>query len=129
MLTDKDLSKYRLEQADECLKVAKECITLDAYKSAANRSYYCVFNAMRSILALDKTDFRKHSAVMSYFRLNYIKTGIFENDLSNVLRDLFEVRNSSDYDDFFLVSKEEVEQQIEQAEYFLGEIKKYLDER
>jgi len=124
-----DLSKYRLEQSEECLGSAKKNLLMNEYKTSANRSYYCVFNAMRSLLALDEIDFKKHSAVISYFRKNYIKTEIFEKQLSNILEKLFEVRNSSDYDDFFLVSKEEVEQQIEQAEYFLNEIKKYLNER
>jgi len=129
MPTDKDLSKYRIEQAEECLKVSKQCATMDAHKSAANRSYYCVFNSMRGVLALDKVDFKKHSAVMSYFRANYIKTGILGNDLSDILKDLFEVRNASDYDPFYVVSKEEVEQQIEEAEYFLDEVKKYLSDK
>lgn len=125
-MSNRDLSKYRLEQANDCLGSAKKNLIIDEYKTAANRSYYCVFNAMRSLLALDGVDFKKHSAVISYFRQNYIKTGIFDVKLSHFLEELFRVRGASDYDDFFIIGKSDVEIQIEQAEYFLGEIKKYL---
>lgn len=128
-MSNHDLSKYRIDQADECLGSARKNLVMEEYKTAANRSYYCVFNAMKSILALDEIDFKKHSAVISYFRQTYIKTGVFEVKLSDFLEELFRVRGASDYDDFFIVSKKDVEQQIEKAEYFLNEIKEHLKMR
>ena len=129
MATEKDISKYRIEQAEECLETAKDNLAISRYKAAANRSYYCIFNAMRSILALDKVDFKKHSAVIGYFRENYIKTGIFDRKMSDIIKILFQVRNESDYNDFYVVVKNEVENQIKQAEHFLSEVKKYLKQR
>ena len=121
-----NLVKYRIEQAEQCLKISKTCVDFDDYKAAANRSYYCVFNAIRSLLALDRVDFKKHKGVMNYFREKYIKTRIFDDKLSDILLELFEIRGSSDYDDFYIVSKEEVTKQIANAEYFLEQIKEYL---
>ena len=126
MPPDINLSQYRIEVAQECLDTAKINIDAGQYKAAANRSYYCVFNAMRGVLALDDVDFKKHKGVINYFRENYIKTNIFEKTLSKTLDTLFRVRNASDYDDFYAISKEEVNEQIEQAEYFLGKVKEYL---
>ncbi|MBQ8532729.1 MAG: hypothetical protein IJ432_04775 [Clostridia bacterium] len=40
---------------------------------------------------------------------------------------LFNIRTDSDYDDFFVISKEEVSEQIQNAEYFLSEIREYLN--
>jgi uncharacterized protein (UPF0332 family) len=60
------------------------------------------------------------------FREKYIKTGIFEKRLSNILGMLFEMRSESDYDDFYVISKPEVETQIENADYFLEQVKKYV---
>ena len=40
---------------------------------------------------------------------------------------LFNIRQDSDYDDFFVISKAEVVEQIDNAISFLTEIKKYLD--
>jgi uncharacterized protein (UPF0332 family) len=54
-----ELSGYRLEQAERCLKSAKTLLLDLDYKGAANRAYYCVFHAIRSILALESIDFKK----------------------------------------------------------------------
>ena len=97
------------------------------YKSAANRSYYAIFHAMRSVLAFDGIDMKHHSGIISEFRRLYIKTGIFETKLSAIISVLFNVRQDSDYDDFFVISKVEVLEQIDSAVFFLEEIKKYLD--
>ena len=127
MSTNKDLSNYRLEQAGRCLRTAKLNFTDDDYKSAANRSYYCVFHCIRSLLALEQVDFKRHTGVISHFREKYISTGIFETKLSDVLGMLFKVRSRCDYDDFYLMSKQEISEQIENAEYFLEQVKAYLD--
>ena len=120
------LSQYRLEQAQQCLKSARVLYTTDDYKGAANRSYYCVFHCMRSILALEQTDYKSHSAIISHFRRVYIKTGILEVKLSDILGDLFQARNDSDYEDEFDFCKEEIQEQLRNAEYFLGQVQEYL---
>ena len=57
MPTEKDMSKYRLEQAEEFFQDAQLLFENGRYKSAANRSYYCIFHCMRSVLAMDQLDF------------------------------------------------------------------------
>ena len=122
----KALSNVRLEHADECISAAKSLLESENYKSAANRAYYTVFHAMRAVLAFDKIDMKHHSGVIAEFRRLYIKTGFFEPELSKIISVLSDSRNDSDYDDFFVVSKEEVDEQIKYAEHFLGEVKKYI---
>jgi len=121
------MSNYRYEQAEQCLKSANTLVITSDYKGAANRSYYAVFHAMRCVLALQNIDFGKHSAVISYFRKEYIKTGIFAVELSDIIESLFTVRNRCDYDDFYVISKEDVANQLKSAEYFLCKIRKYLE--
>lgn len=128
METKRDLSQYRLEQAEQCLKSAKILLDSNDYKGAANRSYYCVFHCMRSILALEGLDFKKHSGLIAYFRKEYIKTEKLDVALSDIITDVFQIRTESDYDDYYVVSKNEVEEQIKNAEYFIQETKKYLEE-
>lgn len=43
----KDLCNYRLSQAEQCLKTAKDLIGLGDYKAAANRSYYCIYHSIK----------------------------------------------------------------------------------
>ena len=120
------LSNIRLEHADECISAAKSLLESENYKSAANRAYYTVFHAMRAVLAFDKIDMKHHSGIIAEFRRLYIKTGIFEAELSKIISVLSDSRNDSDYDDFFIVSKEEVAEQIKDAELFLVKIKEYV---
>lgn len=124
-----DLSRYRLSQAFQCIQSSKLLIENNDYKGAANRSYYAIFHCMRSVLALDEQDFSKHSGVSAYFRKEYIKTGIFDVEFSDIIKEAFDVRSNSDYDDYFIISKEEVEQQIVNAEMFYETIKSYLESR
>ena len=123
----KSLAEWRFEKAEQCLKTAKISIEIGDYCNAANRSYYCVFHCIRSIFALHSIDYKKHSAVIAHFREKYIKTGIFEKQLSDILGKLFIIRNESDYDDFFVINKNDIIFQVENAEYFMTQIKNYLD--
>ena len=120
------MATWRFEQAQQCLESAKTMIKTEDYKGAANRSYYCIFHSMRSVLALENVDFKKHSAVISHFRLNYIKPQILDKKLSDIIEGLFEIRNASDYDDFYMLSKKEAAEQVENAEYFMRQIEDYL---
>jgi len=125
----KGLSKLRYERALECLDAAKSLLESGNYRSAANRSYYAIFHAMRSVLALDNVDRRHHSSIISEFRKRYIKTAVFEAELSEIISMLFDARTESDYDDFFIISKTEVVEQAKSAEYFLNKIKVFLDRK
>ena len=120
------ISKVRLEKAEECLADAKLLLERESYKSAANRSYYAVFHAMRAVLAYDGFDSKKHSGIIAEFRRLYIKTGIFESSMSDTIRSLFDLRTDSDYNDFFVASKTDVAAQVENAEHFVERVKEYL---
>jgi uncharacterized protein (UPF0332 family) len=81
---------------------------------------------MRAVLAIDTFDSKKHSGIISMFRQKYIKTGIFAAEFSDVIENAFSIRNKSDYDDFFVISKEEVTQQIANARVFLEAVENYI---
>lgn len=124
--TKYDLSAYRLEKAYRVLKSAALLMTDEDYLGAANRSYYAIFHAMRAVLALDEIDQHKHSHLISEFRKRYLKTSILDRKLSETISSLFEVRNSADYDDGYIISKADVITQITRATEFLKAIEDYL---
>ena len=122
----KALSIRRMEQAEQCLESAKLLLEADDIKGAANRSYYGIFHAIRAVLALEGKDFAKHSGVISFFRQNYIKTGILDVSRSDIITDAFQVRTECDYNDYYIISKAEVEEQVQNAERFIKTISDYL---
>ena len=123
---NKDLSKYRLEKANECLASANILLENRDYCGAANRSYYSIFHCVRALLALEGIDYSKHTGVMSHFRKFYVKTGIFDKEYSRIITDAFSVRSDADYDDYYLISKEEVTEQIKKANFFIDGVTEYI---
>lgn len=121
-----ELSKRRLEIAHERLTTAKAMLELGDYKASANRLYYAIFSAIRAVLALDGFDSKKHSGIIARFRQSYIKTGILDTEMSKIIDDLEVIREDSDYDDFYIILKEDVEIQAKRAEYFVSEVESYL---
>ena len=124
-----DLVKYRLDSAVERLKSAKILLDNGQFKDSVGRSYYALFTAVRAVLALEMVDYTKHAGVISHFQKEYIKTGRFDTKYSKYLQRAFQIRNSCDYDDFYLISKAEVDEQIKNAKTFLEEVKAYLKTR
>ncbi len=120
------LSKTRLEIAKERIAFADEIMKLGDFKTVANRSYYAVFSAMRAVLALDGFDSKKHSGIIAEFRKKYLKTSLLPKELSPIIDGLVEARQGSDYDDFYIISKEEVEEQLENSILFIKVIEEFL---
>ena len=85
-----------------------------------------MFCAVRALLAVDGQDFSKHAGVISYFQKEYIKTGKLDKRFSKYISQAFQIRNNTDYADFFLVSKQDAEEQYEKAKEFLESIERYL---
>jgi uncharacterized protein (UPF0332 family) len=121
------LSQHRLDSANERLESAKILLESGKYKDSIGRSYYAIFTAVRAILARDKIDFSKHSGVIAYFQKEYVKKEIFDKKYSRYLQSAFQIRNSCDYNDFFIVSKQDAQEQYEKAVEFYMEVKKYLE--
>ena len=122
----RDLSKARFDRARDCLHTAKVNREISDYRAAANRSYYAIFHSMRAVLALEEVDMSKHSGVMAEFRKRYLKTELLDRNLSAIITQAFEVRNASDYDDFYIVAKEDVDLQIDHAIQFMRAVVDYL---
>ena len=121
-----DLCFYRFEKAAEDLKTARNNFVSEDYRAANNRAYYSIFHSLRSVLAVDRFDSKKHSGIIAEFRRKYIKNRIFPVEISGMIDSAFEIRNSSDYNDMFIADKNETKKQIENAEYILKEVGEYI---
>lgn len=70
----------------------------------------------------------KHAGVIAYFQKEYVKSGKIEKKYSKYISQAFQIRNNTDYGDFFIVSKQDVQEQYERAEEFLKMIETYLSD-
>ena len=122
-----NLSRHRLQNAEETLDEAEYNFKGEKYKASLNRSYYAVFNAMRAVNALEGFDSKKHSGVRSYFMQHFIKTGKIKRELSSIVTETIKFREKADYDDFYVVKISDVEEQLQNAKKFVQEISVFLD--
>lgn len=121
-----ELVKYRLESARERLRSSQLLLEAGQYKDSIGRSYYAIFTAVRAVLATNEVDFSKHSGVISYFQKEFIKTGKFDIKYSKILQNAFQIRNTCDYDDFYIATKNDAEEQYKNAEEMLITIERFL---
>lgn len=117
----------RLENAFCTLETAKACLESRHYRDSINRCYYATFYAVKAILALEKTDFKRHKDVIGYFNKEYMATEIFPKDMGKKLGRLKTKREESDYDDFYIASAEEAQEQMEVTEYIVSHVVDYLE--
>ena len=121
-----ELAKYRIEKDEKELKAAKYLYEKDIIKSSLSSSYYSILHSARALLVFKKLDSKKHSGVIVLFNKEYIKTGLINEKAKDMLSKAFYVRIESDYKDFYVASKEEAQEQIDNAEFFLNEILNFI---
>lgn len=125
----KELSKHRIEQAKEDLIASEMLNNAKLYKSANNRAYYSIFHSIKSVLALEPIDFKRHKDVIAYFNKNYIHTEIFPKNIGRRIVEASKIREDSDYDDEFIVNAEKTQEQINTAKELILLVEKFINEK
>lgn len=120
-----DLMKYRLETAKSDLKAAKVLIEAKEYRASNNRAYYAIFHAISAIQALDEKAYKKHRDAIGNFNKDYIKTEIFPREMGKKISRAEEIRHASDYDDFYIATREKSQEQVETAEELIKMVDKF----
>lgn len=118
----KELMQYRLEMAKERLHSSEILLKDGSYKDSIGRS------SVRALLAMEGQDFSKHAGVIAYFQKEFVKTGKFDKKYSKYISQAFQIRNNTDYADFFIVSMQDAKEQYDKAKEFLEVIEKYIAE-
>ena len=125
----KELSLYRLSRAKEDLDSSRKLLEAGELRLSLNRSYYAIFHAMRAVNALDEFDSSKHSGVIAHFNREHVKTGDFPKNVSRMITEAMEIRQRADYEDFFVASKSDAENQLANAVQVISLVDQYLTQR
>ena len=123
-----ELLKYRFDRAVETLEVAKELYASGKFRDSNNRSYYAAFYAIKAIYTIRGLDFKKHKTLLANFNKEYVATEIFPREIGRKISTLALIREQSDYNDFYMASKQESQQQVEIAEELITLVREYLNE-
>ena len=127
--TKEDLMLYRIRTAKENVRSARILLDAQEYKGANNRAYYAIFQAINAVHAIDGTAYKRHKDAIANFNKNYIKTEVFPREIGRKISEAEEIRHASDYDDFYIASKEEAERQVSVADEFIQLIEAYCNKR
>ncbi|MDO4303736.1 MAG: HEPN domain-containing protein [Bacillota bacterium] len=115
----KDVANYRLQIAKEDLDAAHVLLETESYRGANNRAYYAIFHAVSAVLALEGIAFKRHKDTLAYFNKNYVAAGLLPREIGRKIVKAEEIRHASDYDTFYIASKEDTIQQVATAEQLL----------
>lgn len=122
------LAKIRFDRAKELLEESKELLKKGAYKSANNRAFYAIEKSIKALLATELIEVATHNGALKQFNFAFIYKGdgtFSPEDYQKIAR-AEQIRNASDYDDFYLASKEETRQQVENAGYIVAKVEAYI---
>lgn len=123
MLTDserKALVLNKVSRARETWKETEGIIEGGYWYAAANRMYYSCYYMTSALLLKNGYSARTHSGVIALLGQHYVKTGVISPEFGKLYSQLFELRQSGDYDDWKVVSESDIIPLIPSA-------KKYLD--
>lgn len=125
--TRKNLVLYRIESAKEDLQSARILRSANSYKGANNRAYYAIFHAISAIHGLKGVAYKRHKDAIGNFNKEYVKTEIFPREIGRKISGVEEIRHASDYDDFYIATMDEVDEQISIAEEFVAMVEEYCN--
>lgn len=108
----RDLVRYRMETAQSDLQSAEILLKEKEYRGANNRAYYAIYHAISAVHALDGRSYKRHKDTLANFNKDYVKTEIIPKTFGRRIARAEEIRHASDYDDFYIATKEKAEEQI-----------------
>ena len=123
----RELVKLRLKSSRELYNDACNLYEQGSYKSANNRAYYSMEKALKALLAIKGKDANTHNGILQLFNRYFIYEDNTEFNKSDykLYASIELIRTASDYDDFYIATKEEADEQIAIAEEFIQMVEDY----
>lgn len=78
---------------------------------------------------MEPVAFKRHKDTLGYFNKNYVHTGIFPEEIGRSISKAQKIRHASDYDEFYVASKEEAENQIQTAKTVADLVDKFISQQ
>lgn len=120
------LIEYRMNQADDSIKIAEKLIVMENYPTALNRIYYSVFYSLLAIALKHDYKTSKHSQLIGWFNKNFIASKKLEASFGKIIRKTFEYRLMADYDAFVEFDKDNVNELHKQTIELINRIRELL---
>ncbi len=123
-----NLITYKLERAKTTLKEGELLLANKFYNAAINRIYYACFYAVSALLASRDIKSRKHSETIQLFGLHFVLPGIVSKESGKFYTEVFDMRQSGDYEDLLYFIEEDTTPLIAPAAELIAQIEKILSQ-
>ena len=117
-----DLINYRIDRSLETLKEATVLIQNAFWNASMNRIYYACYYAVSALLLKANIDSNSHKGIRQMLGLHFIQTGLISKEDGRLFSDLYDRRQTGDYDDFVFYDEETVKFFFQEAEKFIQRI-------
>ncbi len=127
MMASPDEVRSLLTKSRHKLEAAKDLYKDNWFDDAVSRAYYAVFHAMNAVLISRGLSFSSHAQTIGVFNREFVKSGVFPKEYSQIIQDLFEDRQAGDYDVDTIIDEQAARESIDKAEIVISGIEQYLD--
>ena len=118
-MAESEIVKAYLKRARDDLQASREMIVSHFHLAAISRMYYSVFYALTALLLKKGIAVHTHKQLGIEFRRRLIKTEDIPMQYSAVLEELFQARQTADYDAIPEISEDRVRELLQKADDFL----------
>lgn len=123
-----DLIQYRKSRSLDTFKEAETMIKSGYWNASVNRIYYACYYAVSGLLLMKTIETNSHKGIRQMFGLHLVQTGLVSKEDGRFFSDLYDRRQTGDYDDFFLYDEETVLDLFNQAKGFIERIVVLIDQ-
>lgn len=123
-----DLIDYRLQRAKETLNEADYSAAGGYFNTAVNRLYYSCYYAASALMLANNIEVSTHKGIKTMIGLQFVKPGKLDARFGRIYQQLFENRQSGDYEDFVYCDLELFNELRPQAEAFIDRLAAMIEE-
>ena len=116
------LVHYRVSRAFETWKEVKGISESGYWYAAANRIYYACYYMTTALLIKNGYSASTHTGVIRMFGQHFVSKGIVSKELGRLYSSVYELRQSSDYDDWRVIEEGDILPLLPLVETFLSTI-------
>ncbi len=115
-----------VKRADQSAAAARILFDGGLYEDCVSRAYYSMYYAAKAALLTQDVSPKTHKGLVMKFGERIIKLGKMDREQLRELSTALRIRLKSDYELEFEITKEEVSEQLSNAEDFVESVKRFL---
>lgn len=108
-----------IARAERYLRTAELLVEDGDYASSVSRSYYAMFYVARALLREKDSTPKTHSGLRNQFGLHFVKEGSLPERFAQMLNDAEELRTLAEYAEEFVITRDDAEATLRDAEEFV----------